>query len=87
MGGGRGRQSKRGSGKWAGVEMYTAPSIQAHFQLAFDVCSLAMLISTMSKICLEVISRVYATLNITIVLYCLVCLKAKHKVQSPESQY
>ena len=41
----------------------------------------------MNKIGLEVISRVYATLNTTIVLHCLVCLKAKHEVQSPESQY
>ena len=43
-GGGGGRQSKSGSGKWAGMEVYTAPSIQAHFRLAFDVHSLAMLI-------------------------------------------
>ena len=42
---GRGHQSKRGSGKWAGMEVYTAPSIQAHFRLAFDVRSLAMLIA------------------------------------------
>ena len=27
---------KRGSGKWGGVEVYTLPSIQAHFRLAFD---------------------------------------------------
>ena len=27
---------KGGSGKWDGVEVYTAPGIQAHFRLAFD---------------------------------------------------
>ena len=43
--------------------------------------------SAMNKICSEIISRVYATLNTTIVLHCLLCLKAKHEVQSPESQY
>ena len=41
--------------------------------------------STINKSCLEVISRVYATLKTTIVynLRCLVCLKTKHKVPSP----
>ena len=30
------KNRKGGSGKWGGVEVYTAPSMQAHFQLAFD---------------------------------------------------
>ena len=30
------KNRKGGSGKSAGVEVYTAPGMQAHFQLAFD---------------------------------------------------
>ena len=30
------KNRKGGSGKSAGVEVYTAPGVQAHFQLAFD---------------------------------------------------
>ena len=30
------KNRKGGSGKLAGVEEYTAPGMQAHFQLAFD---------------------------------------------------
>ena len=29
-------KSKRGSGKLAGVEVYTVPGMQAHFRLAID---------------------------------------------------
>ena len=30
------KNRKGGSGKSAGVEVYTAPGMQAHFRLAFD---------------------------------------------------
>ena len=30
------KNRKGGSGKWAGVEVYTEPGMQAHFRLAFD---------------------------------------------------
>ena len=32
----RSKNRKGGSGKSAGVEVYTAPGMQAHFRLAFD---------------------------------------------------